>query len=135
MTASERRKVRVRLTAIPDDEERLGLAMGWYIGEVSTMLPRHAFPGSPVSWRGTLIQYAGRLHRLHPRKEEARIFDYVDRGVPMLARMSEKRLRGYRAIGYARGQAPLGYAEAEDELMVEYDDDTLGSLDGSENFA
>ena len=40
----------------------------------------------------------------------------------MLARMFEKRLRGYRAIGYARGQAPLGYAEAEDDVVIEYDD-------------
>lgn len=74
---------------------------------------------------GTLIQYTGRLHRLHPRKAEVRIFDYVDRGVPMLLRMFEKRLRGYRAIGYARGEAPLGYAEAEGELAIEYDDELI----------
>ena len=69
----------------------------------------------PVSWKGTLVQYTGRLHRLHPGKSEVRIFDYVDRDVPMLLRMFEKRLRGYRAIGYARGEAPLGYAEPADE--------------------
>ena len=56
----------------------------------------------PVSWKGTLVQYAGRLHRLHPGKTEVRIYDYVDRDVPMLARMFKKRLRGYRAIGYDR---------------------------------
>ena len=56
----------------------------------------------PVSWKGTLIQYAGRLHRLHSGKTEVRIFDYVDQNVAMLLRMFEKRLRGYRAIGYAR---------------------------------
>jgi len=123
MTASQRREVRDRLTAIPDNEERLVLATGRYIGEgfddarLDTL-----FLALPVSWKGTLIQYAGRLHRLHPRKQEVRIFDYVDKGVPMLARMFEKRLRGYRAIGYARGEAPLDYAEAEDELVVEYDD-------------
>ena len=59
------------------------------------------FLALPVSWKGTLIQYAGRLHRLHPEKTEVRIYDYVDRDVPMLARMFEKRLRGYRAIGYS----------------------------------
>ena len=58
------------------------------------------FLAMPVSWKGTLVQYTGRLHRLHPDKTEVRIFDYVDRGVPMLERMFEKRLRGYRAIGY-----------------------------------
>jgi len=57
---------------------------------------------------GTLIQYSGRLHRLHPNKAEVRIYDYVDREVPMLMRMFEKRLPTYRAIGYARGEAPLG---------------------------
>jgi hypothetical protein len=64
------------------------------------------------------VQYTGRLHRLHPGKSEARIFDYVDREVPMLLRMFEKRLRGYRAIGYARGEAPLGYAEPSDGPLL-----------------
>jgi hypothetical protein len=91
-----------RLATIPDDEERLVLATGRYIGEgfddarLDTL-----FLALPVSWKGTLIQYAGRLHRLHPEKAEVRIYDYVDRDVPMLARMFEKRLRGYRAIGYS----------------------------------
>lgn len=58
-----------------------------------------------MSWRGTLIQYTCRLHRLHPGKRSVRIFDYVDSEVPMLLRMFKKRLRGYRAIGYARGEA------------------------------
>lgn len=53
-----------------------------------------------VSWKGTLVQYTGRLHRLHPRKGEVRIFDYVDLGVPELQRLFDKRLRTYRAIGY-----------------------------------
>jgi hypothetical protein len=55
----------------------------------------------PVSWKRTLIQHAGRFHRLHPEKTEVRIYDYFDRDVPMLARMFEKRLHGYRAIGYS----------------------------------
>jgi superfamily II DNA or RNA helicase len=61
----------------------------------------------PVSWKGTLVQYTGRLHRLHPGKTEVRIYDYVDREVPLFQRMFEKRLRGYRAIGYARDERPL----------------------------
>lgn len=83
----------------------------------------------PVSWKGTLVQYTGRLHRLHPGKQEVRIFDYVDREVPMLLRMFEKRLRAYRAIGYARGEAPLGYAEPTEDLSAEYEDDVLRVFD------
>ncbi|MGB4580696.1 MAG: hypothetical protein WBI91_06535, partial [Coriobacteriia bacterium] len=49
---------------------------------------------------GTLQQYAGRLHRLHDEKREVVIYDYVDPLLPVLARMWEKRLRGYRAMGY-----------------------------------
>ena len=100
--ANARRAVMQRLATIPDDEERLVLATGRYIGEgfddarLDTL-----FLALPVSWKGILIQYAGRLHRLHPEKTEVRIYDYVDRDVPMLARMFEKRLRGYRAIGYS----------------------------------
>lgn len=94
-----------RLATIPDNEERLVLATGRYIGEgfddarLDTL-----FLALPVSWKGTLIQYAGRLHRLHPDKAEVHIYDYVDRTIPMLARMFERRLRGYRAIGYSTGE-------------------------------
>ena len=54
----------------------------------------------PVSWRGVVSQYAGRLHRLHDAKSEVRIFDYVDTGYPMLTRMFERRIKGYEALGY-----------------------------------
>jgi superfamily II DNA or RNA helicase len=124
------RAVRAQLDAIPPNEERLLLATGRYIGEgfddarLDTL-----FLALPVSWKGTLVQYTGRLHRLHPGKREVRIFDYVDRDVPVLVRMFEKRLRGYRAIGYARGEAPLGYAEPRDGRIVEYEDDVLRALD------
>ena len=66
---------------------------------------------------------------MHPTKREVRIFDYVDREVPMLLRMFEKRLRGYRAIGYARGETPLGYAEPSVDRFIDYDDDVLRALD------
>ncbi len=54
-----------------------------------------------------------------------RIYEYVDYDVPMLLRRFEKRLATYRAIGYARGEAPLGFAEAPDEQTVEYDEEAL----------
>jgi superfamily II DNA or RNA helicase len=53
-----------------------------------------------VSWKGTLNQYAGRLHRTHPGKKEVQIYDYVDPNVPVLKRMFERRVRGNEAIGY-----------------------------------
>jgi superfamily II DNA or RNA helicase len=121
MGAKQTREVFARLAAIPPGAERLVLATGRYIGEgfddprLDTL-----FLTLPVSWKGTLIQYAGRLHRIHPNKREVQIYDYVDREVPMLFRMFVKRLRGYRGIGYARGEASLGI-EPPKELTIEYD--------------
>jgi superfamily II DNA or RNA helicase len=57
----------------------------------------------PVSWKGTLQQYAGRLHREHASKADVRIIDFVDTGHPALLRMWDKRQRGYRAMGYRMG--------------------------------
>lgn len=54
----------------------------------------------PVSWRGTIAQYAGRLHRLYDSKREVRVYDYADLNVPMLARMFDRRCRGYESVGY-----------------------------------
>jgi very-short-patch-repair endonuclease len=54
----------------------------------------------PVSWHGTIAQYAGRLHRLHHGKREVRVYDYADLNVPMLARMFDRRCRGYESVGY-----------------------------------
>ena len=102
MGSKQRRSVVEELSAIPADKERLILATGRYIGEgfddarLDTL-----FLAMPVSWKGTLIQYTGRLHRLHEGKTEVRIYDYVDGQVPVLKKMFEKRMRGYRAIGYA----------------------------------
>ena len=121
MTARGRKAAQKQLAEIPPDQERLVLATGRYIGEgfddarLDTL-----FLALPVSWKGTLVQYTGRLHRLHGGKAEVRIYDYVDCEVPMLSRMFEKRLRGYRAIGYAPGEARLGFEESE-EVLVEYE--------------
>lgn len=89
------------LAAIPDTEERLLIATGRYLGEgfddarLDTL-----FLTMPVSWRGTLAQYAGRLHRLHAAKREVIIFDYVDACEPMLAKIAGRREAGYRSLGY-----------------------------------
>jgi very-short-patch-repair endonuclease len=90
-----------RLTAIPRDEPRVILSTGKYIGEgfddprLDTLILT-----LPVSWRGTVAQYAGRLHRLYDGKKEVRVYDFADLNVPMLARMFDRRCRGYEAIGY-----------------------------------
>ena len=60
-----------------------------------------------------------------PAETEVRIYDYVDREVPMLLRMFGKRLITYRAIGYARGEAPLGFAEPPEVQTIEYDEEAL----------
>ena len=97
----EARAIIARLAAIPENEERALLATGRYIGEgfddarLDTL-----FLTLPVSWRGTIAQYVGRLHRLYDRKREVRVFDYADLNVPMLSRMFDRRCRGYEAVGY-----------------------------------
>jgi superfamily II DNA or RNA helicase len=103
MKTSARHEALAHLAKVPDGKPRLLLATGRYIGEgfddakLDTL-----FLALPVSWKGTLIQYSGRLNRLYSGKTEVRIYDYVDRKIPMLLRMFEKRLRGYRAMGYDR---------------------------------
>lgn len=105
--AKKRRESLARLRGVPPDEPRLVLATGRYVGEgfddarLDTL-----FLAMPISWRGTLVQYAGRLHRPLPGKCEARIVDYVDRQVPVLTRMFERRMRGYREIGYRVAESP-----------------------------
>jgi superfamily II DNA or RNA helicase len=108
MTAKERRDFSAKLADIPDAERRLVVATGRYIGEGfdDTRLDT-LFLAMPVSWKGTLVQYTGRLHRFHPGKAEVRVYDYVDREVPLLRRMFEKRLRTYRTIGYALEELQL----------------------------
>jgi superfamily II DNA or RNA helicase len=55
-----------------------------------------------VSWRGTIAQYVGRLHRRYDGKREVRVYDYPDLGVPMLARTFDRRCRGYEAHSCTR---------------------------------
>jgi superfamily II DNA or RNA helicase len=101
MGIRQRKQVQDILQNIPDTEERVIIATGRYLGEgfddarLDTL-----FLVMPISWKGTLAQYVGRLHRLHHLKTEVRIYDYVDINVPMLSKMSEKRKAGYKALGY-----------------------------------
>ena len=102
MGTRQRREVMQRLEDVSETEERILIATGRYVGEgfddarLDTLLL-----AMPVSWKGTLAQYVGRLHRLHPAKREVLVYDYVDDVVPTLRRMSEKRIRGYGSLGYS----------------------------------
>jgi superfamily II DNA or RNA helicase len=100
MKAVERKEAERGLHA-PYDQERLILATGRYLGEGFDE-PRldTLFLTMPISWKGTLAQYVGRLHREHHGKSEVRVYDYVDSTVPVLARMAAKRRAGYRTLGY-----------------------------------
>ena len=101
MGAKALRTMTERLASIPEKESRVLVATGKFIGEgyddprLDTL-----FLTLPISWRGTIAQYAGRLHRLRDGKREVRVYDYADLDVPMLSRMFDRRCRGYEAIGY-----------------------------------
>jgi superfamily II DNA or RNA helicase len=100
MSAAERKKSRATL-GVCEDQERLILATGRYIGEgFDDQRLDTLFLTMPIAWKGTLAQYVGRLHRQHAGKTEVLVIDYVDEAVPMLSRMAAKRRTGYRTLGY-----------------------------------
>jgi superfamily II DNA or RNA helicase len=108
MGKKQRRRIAEAMAAVPEDQPRVILATGSYIGEgfddarLDTL-----FLSMPISRKGTLQQYVGRLHRLHDNKRVVQVYDYVDNAIPMLARMYERRLKGHRAIGYTIEQPGL----------------------------
>jgi superfamily II DNA or RNA helicase len=101
MGKRQRQKLVEQIAIVPSDEPRVIVATGRYLGEgfdndeLDTL-----FMALPISWRGTLTQYAGRLHRLNESKKEVIIYDYVDVNVPVLVKMHARRRAGYKAIGY-----------------------------------
>jgi superfamily II DNA or RNA helicase len=101
MGKKQREAIREQIASISDDEERVFIATGKLIGEgfddarLDTLFLVH-----PISWTGSLQQYAGRLHRNHVKKKEVKIYDYIDLQVPVLMSMYKKRVKGYRKMGY-----------------------------------
>jgi superfamily II DNA or RNA helicase len=101
MGKKQRKLLADQIASLPADQSRVILATGRYLGEgfdderLDTL-----FLALPISWRGTLTQYAGRLHRLNAAKKEVVIYDYVDFEVPVLARMHGKRRASYKVLGY-----------------------------------
>jgi superfamily II DNA or RNA helicase len=105
MRPAEHRAAQAQLASSDGDGGRVVLATGRYIGEgfddprLDTLLL-----AMPIAWKGTVIQYAGRLHRAHPGKQDILVYDYVDGQLPILRRMFAKRLRAYRSLGYELAQ-------------------------------
>ncbi len=96
------KKIFADINRIEEGSSRIILATGKYLGEgIDLPFLDTLFLTFPVSWRGTLSQYAGRLHRDYHGKEEVLIYDYADLNVPVLSRMHNKRLKGYAALGYS----------------------------------
>jgi hypothetical protein len=113
MSIRQARAAAQSLADISEGNERVLVATGRYLGEgfddarLDTL-----FLTLPISWRGTLAQYAGRLHRLHAAKREVLIYDYVDAQEPMLAKMAARRNAGYRSLGYQTAdRAEIGLSQ------------------------
>ncbi len=90
-----------RIAKASDGNPLVVVATGRFVGEgFDASRLDTLFLTLPVSWRGTIAQYAGRLHRLCEGKREVQIFDYVDLEIPMLSHMFDRRCQGYEEIGY-----------------------------------
>jgi len=101
LSKKQRAALVTALNALPPDAPRVLLASGKLVGEGFDHPPLDTLVlAMPVAWKGTVQQYAGRLHREHASKTDIRIIDFVDTGHPALLRMWDKRQRGYRAMGY-----------------------------------
>jgi len=122
-----------QLADIPVDKNFILVATGHFIGEGFDE-PRldTLFLAMPISWKGTLQQYAGRLHRLFKTKKEVRIYDYVDIQVKMLEKMYQKRLNGYASMGYkAKSEeitdAPLDIIFNKDNFLPVFNQDVVAA--------
>jgi HKD family nuclease len=113
------------LENIPREEKLIIIATGKYVGE-GFDYPRldTLFLASPIAWKGTLAQYAGRLHREYQGKQDVMIYDYVDIHVPVLERMYNKRLNGYAQIGYKT----LSSCSQPDKISMIYDVNSFVSI-------
>lgn len=109
MPKTQRASLISELDALPADAPRVLLSTGKLVGEGFDHPPLDTLVlAMPISWKGTLQQYAGRLHREHAHKIRVRIIDFVDAGHPAMLRMWDKRQRGYHAMGYRIVADPVG---------------------------
>jgi superfamily II DNA or RNA helicase len=115
MSKKQRLELLRELETLAPDAPRVLLSTGKLVGEGFDHPPLDTLVlAMPISWKGTLQQYAGRLHREQANKSSVQIIDFVDVGHPALLRMWDKRQRGYRAIGY---RIPADAASAQ--LMLD----------------
>ena len=130
--AKEKREKLDAIKAVPQGENMIIVATGKYVGEGFDE-PRldTLFLAMPISWKGTLAQYVGRLHRDYEGKIEVIVHDYADIFVPMLDRMYHKRIRGYAELGYMMN----GSSRAETSLIYDagnffgkYSDDIVSTV-------
>lgn len=108
-SAKEKRQKMEYLQNLPSSEPLVIVATGKYVGE-GFDYPRldTLFLALPVSWKGIIAQYVGRLHREYPGKKEVRVYDYIDIRIPMCDLMYKRRLRGYASVGYQiKSNAPM----------------------------
>ncbi len=127
------REIFERIAGIPAEKNIVLVATGHFIGEGFDE-PRldTLFLAMPISWKGTLQQYAGRLHRLFKTKKEVRIYDYVDIQIKMLENMYQRRLNGYASMGYkAKGEevmdAPLDIIFNKDNFLPVFNQDIVAA--------
>ncbi len=120
-SAKAKREVMEQLSLVPADEPLVVVAIGKYVGE-GFDFPRldTLMLALPVSWKGLITQYTGRLHRNYLGKSETRIYDYIDLRVPICDSMYRKRLHGYKAVGYSIAVANEGlFAEPTTETIFD----------------
>lgn len=106
---------------MPSDSELLAIATGQYLGEgfdcpqVDTL-----FLAFPLSFKGKLVQYVGRVLRSHEGKSSVRVYDYVDTQVPILRKMYAKRQKTYRSLGFAseKDQANESFKKTSDTTGI-----------------
>jgi superfamily II DNA or RNA helicase len=123
MGNKDTREILQKIPESPQDKPITIIATGRFIGEGFDE-PRldTLFLAMPISWKGTLQQYAGRLHRLFEGKKEALIFDYIDIRVRMFERMYNRRLSGYASIGYKmKGELFSSTAQKEENVDIIFD--------------
>ena len=102
LTAKKRKEALDKIKTLKNGDKYVIVATGKLIGEgfdearLDTL-----FMAMPIAWKGTIAQYAGRLHRNYEGKNEVIIYDYVDVHIPVLERMYHKRLTAYRSVGYS----------------------------------
>lgn len=100
-TQKQKKEQLKALNKVPASESLVVLATGKYAGEgfddprLDTLML-----AMPFSWKGTLAQYCGRLHRNFAGKEEVLIYDYVDFRIQVFDHMYRNRLKGYKQLGY-----------------------------------